>query len=519
VRLALVTGALAVSSACATIQLDVHREASRAWAQPESSPLWQEWAEPLATHPGLSGYRLLSEGVDAFAGLEMLTARAEHTLDVQYYMIHMDDSGKLLIDRLLAAADRGVRVRILIDDLYALESDRQVARLDHHPNLEIRIFNPWRWRNNPVALGIESLFDVGRINHRMHNKLMVADNAAMIIGGRNIGDEYYQLDTKLDFHDLDVFAVGPVVHEASRMFDEFWNSKWAVPISGRTDLDPTEAELQRIRHALDGHRAAMADSPFRRAVAASRFAQEVSSHSLTLEFARGRLVADSPDKVRGDGHRMRSSFLFARFQEVMPKAETELLISSPYFVPGHAGLKLLREAVRRGVDVRVLTNSYLANDVPAVHSGYAPYRNDILRDKIRLFELKRDSPPAEKEKVLRRGFGSTNASLHTKALVVDRSTVFIGSLNIDPRSILRNTEDGLVIDSPVLAEQTARLLLRAMSRETSYEVQLAGRSSFQLIWVTDDHGKQKILKHEPGMRPLTRLKLWFLRLLPFESQI
>src|SRR4029079_14474396 len=226
-RLLALAGALVLASACATIQLDVHREASHAWLKPEQSPRWQEWAEPLAAHPGLSGYRLLSEGVDAFAGLDMLTTRAEHTLDVQYYMIHMDDSGKLLIDRLLAAADRGVRVRVLIDDLYALESDRQVASLDRHPNLEIRIFNPWRWRNNPVALGLESLFDVGRINHRMHNKLFVADNAAMIMGGRNIGDEYYRLDSNLDFRDLDVFAVGPVVHEASRMFDEFWNSKWA----------------------------------------------------------------------------------------------------------------------------------------------------------------------------------------------------------------------------------------------------------------------------------------------------
>lgn len=508
-----------LASGCATLELDAHREASHAYGASESSGLWQEWAAPLAEHAGLSGFRLLPEGVEAFTAIRTLADRAEHTLDVQYYMVHTDGSGKLLIDRLLAAADRGVRVRVLLDDLYALESDKQVAALDQHPNLEIRIFNPWRWRNNPVAVGLESLLDVGRINHRMHNKLFVADNAAMVLGGRNWGDEYFQLDGDLDFRDLDVFAVGPIVHQASQVFDEYWNSKWAVPITGRADLSPQPRDLQRIRDDLDAHREEMERSPYTRAVANARLTVALREHRLELEFAPARLVADPPDKVRGNGHRLRSSFLFARFQQVMPPAQRELLISSPYFVPSHAGLKFLRDAVRRGVDVRVLTNSYLANDVPAVHSGYAPYRNDLLRDGIRLFELKREAPLAARQSVLERGFGSTNASLHTKAMVVDRRAVFIGSLNIDPRSILRNTEDGLVIESPALAEQAARLLLRAMSPEVSYEVELAGKSTFRLVWVTQVEGKPRVLEHEPGMTPWIRFKLWILRLLPFESQI
>jgi putative cardiolipin synthase len=504
---------------CATLPLDTRREASHAYADSERSTLWRLWEPELARHPALSGFRLLVDGVDAFTALENLADRAEHTLDVQYYMVHTDDSGKLLIDRLLAAADRGVRVRVLIDDLYALDSDRDVARLDHHPNMEVRIFNPWHWRNNPVAVGVESLLDVGRINHRMHNKLFVADNAAMVMGGRNWGDEYFQLDRKLDFRDLDVLAVGPIVHDASRVFDEFWNSKWAVPISGRTDLSPSNRALQQMRDALDRNRAAMADSAYGRAVRDSPLGAAIRDGTLALEFARARLVADPPEKVRGNGHRLRSSFLFARFQEVMPRATRQLLISSPYFVPSHAGLKFLRAAASQGVDVRVLTNSYLANDVPAVHSGYAPYRNDLLRDRIRLFELKRDAPPAARDSRLAQSLGSTNASLHTKAIVVDRSALFIGSLNIDPRSILRNTEDGLVIESPALAEQAARLLLRAMAPDASYEVKLAPGSRFRLLWETEENGERVVLEREPGMRPWVRFKLWVLRLLPFESQI
>jgi len=512
--------AFLAATGCATLQLDVHREASLSYPKPESSSLWQEWAAPLAQHPGQSGFRLLPDGVDAFTTLSVLAERAEHTLDVQYYMIHTDDSGKLLIDRLLAAADRGVRVRVLIDDLYALESDRQVAALDRHPNLEIRIFNPWHWRNNPVAIGVESLLDSGRINHRMHNKLFVADNAAMVMGGRNLGDEYFQLDPRLDFRDLDVFAVGPIVREASHVFDEFWNSKWAVPITGRRDLSPTDADLARIRAMLDSHREDMAQSHYARAVASSPLARELADGTVRLEYANARIVADSPDKVRTAGTRMRSSFLFARFSDVMPQARTELLVSSPYFVPRHAGEKLLGDAVRRGVDVRVVTNSYLANDVPAVHSGYTPYRDELLRAGVRLFELKGEAAPATRERVAERGFGSMNSSLHAKALVVDRRVVYIGSLNIDPRSILRNTEDGLVIDSPALAEQTARLLLRAMSPEASYEVRLrTPTSTHRLVWVTRENGRDVTLDREPGMTRWRRIKFWFLRLLPLESQI
>lgn len=512
--------AAAYATGCATLQLDIHREASHAFAAPETSPLWQQWARPLAAHPGQSGFRLLPEGLDAFTTLVALADGATHAIDVQYYMIHTDDTGLLLLDHLLAAADRGVRVRLLVDDLYALRSDQEVADLDQHPNFEIRLFNPWRWRNNPVAQGLETFFDQSRINHRMHNKLFVADNAAMVLGGRNLGDEYFQLDPGVDFRDLDVFAIGPIARDASRVFDEFWNSKWAVPITARQELFPTAPDLPRLRAELERHRQTMQSSPYVRALAQSRLGRELREGTVKLEFATAKIVADGPDKVGTAGTAMRSAFLLARFKGNVPTPQKELLISSPYFVPSHGTLKLLTGIATRGVDVRILTNSYLANDVPAVHSGYAPYRNNLLRGGVKLYELKRNTSGTEAlERVEKFGFGSTNASLHTKAFVVDRAVVFIGSLNLDPRSVLRNTEDGLIIHSVALAEQTADLLLRGMAPEASYEVRLKAPGSSRLVWITKRQGQEVRLEKEPGIGFWNRFKLWVLRMLPFESQL
>ena len=406
---ALLLAAAAASTACATLPLDIHHDLSHAWASPETSALWREWGGPLAEHAGQSGFLLLPEGLEAFTTRAELADRAEHTLDVQYYMIHPDDTGKLLLAGLVAAADRGVRVRLLVDDMYALRSDQEVEDLDQHPNLEIRIFNPWRWRNNKVAQALESLIDHGRINHRMHNKLFVADNAALVMGGRNLGDEYFQLDPNLDFRDLDVFAVGPIAREASRVFDDFWNSPWAVPIGDRKDLFPTKPNLQRMRSELTANRVDMENSPYAKAIAASAVTRALHAGTLPLVYATASIVADPPDKVESGGTHMRSSFMLARFDAKVPPPKKELLISTPYFVPSHGATKLLTAMVARGVDVRVLT-IYLANDAPPCTA--ATRRPDTCCARDRLYELKRANRVPRSKSVQKLGFGSTSASCH-----------------------------------------------------------------------------------------------------------
>lgn len=511
--------AVLLLSGCATLQLNARRQPSLAFASDKTGQLWRTWSATLGEHPGLSGFMLLPSGVDAFASRVTLADQAQHSLDVQYYMIHSDTTGKLLLDRFLAAADRGVRVRILIDDLHAFESDEQVASLNLHANFEIRVFNPWRWRNNPIASGLESLLDSGRINHRMHNKLMVADSVAMVVGGRNLGDEYFQFDPDLDFRDLDVFVVGPVVQDATRVFDAFWNSEWAVSITARADLSPSAAELARVRATLAANRDAMALSKYVTTVNAAPIGAELRQGTAPLNYATARVIADPPEKVRTSGRKMRAEFMIARFNKVIPGAQHELLISSPYLVPDLGGIQLLAGLVRRGVRVRILTNSFLANDMPAVHSGYAHYRRDLLRAGVELCEVKRAASSNGRERVRERGFGSANSSLHTKAFVIDRRFVFIGSLNIDPRSLLRNTEDGLIIDSPPLAEETARLLLRAMAPQASYEVRLRTAGKPDLIWITTEEGRRVQVDREPGIGFWQRLTLLFYRLLPLESEI
>lgn len=520
-RIAIIAIAIVALAGCKTLDVDFPKEPSVAIAPQASATLLNRFSPKVAVTGEQSGFRLLVEGPDAFVARALLAGAAERTLDVQYYMIHADDTGSLLADALLRAADRGVRVRVLVDDIYASESDHEIAALDLHENVEVRLFNPWKHRGNAFARAFSFLIDADRLNHRMHNKLFVADGVALIIGGRNLGDEYFDLKDEMNFRDLDVLAVGPVVEKASASFDRFWNSDWAVPAAGLKDHRPTQKEYDAVRERLTAHRKTMDGSPFIQALKESRFTRAFEASDLQLELGTARVLGDMPEKVESKTEDQ-TEVLAAGLMGHRKMPTKELLISSPYFVPGKWGVEQLSALAKSGVDVRVLTNSLAANDVAIVHSGYKRYRPALLRGGVKLYEFRRNTAASRKAKNDRL-FGSENSSLHAKAIVVDRESVYVGSLNLDPRSVEQNTEIGLVIESKVLGERLATMHEYMRRPSLSFAVTLANgveSRSNAMVWSGEEAGSATRLKREPDTGWLKRFTVWFVGLLPFvESQI
>ena len=428
----------------------------------------------------------------------MLLARAaERSLDVQYYIWHADTSGGLLAHELWQAAERGVRVRLLLDDNNTRGADEAIAALDAHPNIEVRLFNPYA--NRGFRLG-ELATDFARLNRRMHNKSFTADNQAAIVGGRNVGDEYFGADSPVEFADLDVLAVGAVVPEVSAAFDAYWNSESAYPAASLIDQAGQLRPLERIEEQPDAAR-------YLQAVRATPLVQMLLSGSLPLEWAAARVVQDDPAKVLRPPEKT-ELHLLPRLEKAMGKPLRELDLVSPYFVPTKDGAAALTALAESGVRVRVLTNSLAATDVSPVHAGYAKYREELLRAGVRLFELK---PNVEdvKTKDKGRGAGNSDASLHAKTFGVDRSRIFVGSFNFDPRSARLNTEMGIVVESQTLASRLSEALDRDMAN-VAYEVRLSSDGSLE--WVERD------VRHtsEPGAGVLKRLWIGFLSILPIE---
>ncbi|SFB80615.1 Phosphatidylserine/phosphatidylglycerophosphate/cardiolipin synthase [Polaromonas sp. OV174] len=456
-------------------------------------------------HPGLAGVIPLGNGRDAFASRALLADAAQRTLDVQYYIWRNDMSGRLLFEALHRAADRGVRVRLLLDDNNTSGLDPILAALDAHPHIEVRLFNPFvnrRWR----ALGY--LNDFSRLNRRMHNKSFTADNLASIIGGRNVGDEYFDAGQDLLFVDLDVLAVGPVVSEVSRDFDRYWSSPSAYPVSSLlASVDPaTVAGVTTAAALVERNPAARA---YVEALAKSPFVRDLLAGSLPFEWAPTRLVSDDPAK--GLGQAPEHSLLLPRLKEILGTPTREVELVSPYFVPTAVGVQALAGMTAAGVKVSVLTNSLEATDVAVVHAGYAKRRKAMLEAGIRLFEMKRSSPLTVKKEL---GLsGSSASSLHAKTFAVDGRRVFVGSFNFDPRSARLNTEMGFVIDSPNMGTGIADAFARRVSAH-SYEVRL-GKSG-ALEWVEQLEGQSLVHEQEPGTSWLLRSSVWFLSLLPIE---
>ena len=455
--------------------------------------------------PANRAWQSSGSGRPAFTARVVLADLAEKTLDVQYFLWESDATGRILGDHLMRAADRGVRVRILIDDVNLKDRDAGIAALDAHPNVEIRLFNPFAHRGSHL-LGF--LVDFDRVNHRMHNKLMVMDNALAIVGGRNMSDPYFEVDPRANFRDLDIAAAGPVVRDLSKVFDRFWNGEWSVPIAALVDRPYGEADLrahvQRVREAI-----AKGDYPHPLDQDVAALKSELSTLVRGFIWAPAHAVYDDPASISDPSRRVMHTLLFQRFERL----QTELLIESAYFIPLDRGVAKLKELVDRGVRVRVLTNSLASNDVIAAFAGYSKRREALVRSGIELYELRPEPGPVRK----RLFGGGSRAGLHTKAIVFDRKDVFIGSFNLDARSSAINTEAGLYVESPALAAQVIEFMNEGVDPDVSFRVQLDKEG--KLYWVAEDEGTPLRYDKDPMTTFLQRFAAGFIRLLPVDTQL
>ncbi|NUZ05338.1 phospholipase D family protein [Schlegelella sp. ID0723] len=489
---------------CGTLPPAPPRPASTMLAPDLTSPLTRI---AIASTPAddQSGVRLLPHGGYSLEARLQLAQRATRSLDVQYYVLENDGTGRLLLTALRDAAARGVRVRLLVDDLYTSRTDELLRGLAAFPNVEVRLFNPFCCARNrgTAARFAVALWDFSRLNHRMHNKLFIADGSMAIAGGRNIADEYFLRHTSQNFVDMDAFVVGAVVRDLGAIFDRYWNSEVVYPIEA---VGPTRRDAAQARAAFDaamavGPPAPPLDLPPVDVLGYGPIGEEFESGRIGLVWGKARAFADPPEKVRSMTREM--AYETSVTNDVMMnvwRAEDELVITSPYLIPGSLGMQSFENLRRANVKVTVVTNSLAATDEPLVHNGYARYRGRLLATGVDLYELS----PTRTQKTVRLGmFGSSLGRLHAKTAVVDKKRVFIGSMNLDPRSANANTELGMFIDSPALAKELLRVV--SISRlEGAYRVRLHPGSS-RLEWLTLDEDREIVLGVEPESS-------WWLRL-------
>ena len=459
-------------------------------------------------HPGESAFRLVTEGTEAFA-VRMQSARlATRSLDVQTYIWHADLTGIHLAKQLLESADRGVRVRLLLDDLDARAKNDGYAALAAHPRIEVRMFNPWVTRSGTLRQAGESALSFRRINRRMHNKSWIADNRIAIVGGRNIGDEYFGADQEMNFVDLDFAMLGPVVREASAWFDRFWNSASAYPMEILDADEVNEAALARLRNRLDRYLSDAGNSRYADALRGDDPVTRMIAGDRPLAWsANYRFISDDPGKVTMTRRDARRTPIGSELLPMILGAESSINIISPYFVPGDEVTAALVGAVHAGKQVRILTNSLVANDVAAVHGGYARYRRPLLKGGVQLWELKPGRNLAASSL-----FGSSGASLHTKSLSTDGRRLFVGSYNVDPRSIWLNCEQGVLVDDAAL---TARL-------DDIFEAQTTGQHAWQVTlkdgkmsWGDGEHR----FRSDPKASAWRRFQAWVTRALHLDAQL
>ena len=496
-----------VLAGCAALPSLEGRVASSVITDTANTQLGLAIAPLAAQHPGVSGIYPLADGRDAFAARALLAGAAQRSLDVQYYIWHKDITGTLLFDALRQAAERGVRVRLLLDDNNTAGLDQTLSMLGKQANIEIRLFNPFVPRS-PRALAFAT--DFSRLNRRMHNKSFTADNQATIVGGRNVGDEYFGAAGDVLFADLDVLAVGPVVNDVSQEFDRYWNSASAYPaqLLLTRAVDGDAATIAAEADRIDDTKAA---EEYVQALRTTPFVRQMMERTLPFEWARTRMISDDPAKVLNQAKP--GSSVAENLQDLLGVPEKELDLISPYFVPGKSGTQAFADLAHKGVGVRVLTNALEATDVAAVHAGYAKWRKPLLEAGVLLYESRRSWEAGDAREQPGR-FGSSASSLHAKTFSVDDRRIFVGSFNFDPRSVELNTEMGLVIDSPVLASQLGQAM-RTTIPQRAYQVMLAADGS--LYWVARNaNGSTTRYDTEPGTSIWKRMGVAILSVLPID---
>jgi putative cardiolipin synthase len=473
--------------------------------------------------PGTSGFRLMLGLASMDTRLVMLRG-ARRSLDLQYYHLHDDATGRLVLRELRNAAQRGVRVRLLVDDLYTQDIEALLNGLGAYPNVEVRIFNPFPTRGSLATRFGMALFDFGRINRRMHNKLFVADGVLAVAGGRNLGDDYFMRGIDSNFFDYDVLVAGAVVAQMESIFDEYWNAPQVR--TAASVLRPVNAP-ERMRRAFDDSvdgPATPEPVPFRTVDPSGSLTlgDELAAGNVRLAFGTAQAFADAPAKAWGlsETRRLASGALIDTSRrlvgEAAQQAQTEILTSSPYFVPSPAALEGMRRNAARGIRQTLITNSLAATDEPVVHTGYRRYRASLLQNGTQIYEI---HPNAGRALFVGSIGEGAQVRLHTKAMIVDRRRIFLGSVNMDPRSDALNTEFGLLIDCPALAEEAHDFFTRLMMH-SAFQVRLESGSEGHLEWWrTDGAEPVRVTDSEPGADPWMRFKLQWQSLLVPESML
>lgn len=463
---------------------------------------------------GSSGFYLLNNGLDAFVARLALMEAADQTLDVQYYLFHRDVTSKLFTHYLLRAADRGVRVRLLLDDFGHYGQERLFRALVEHPNISIRLFNPFVNRKLPY---LDFLTRFSKVQRRMHNKSFVVDEQAAIIGGRNIGNTYFSADEYANFTDLDVLGIGQFATDVSQVFDLYWQHSLAVPVQA-LQRRTIKLSLAGVRRKLARRRHYKTSRAYLARLADLELVEQLKAGELELYWAESELLYDHPDKLLNDYADTRGHLaptLDCLWQEV----SREAVLVSPYFIPGDNGVATFADWVAKGAKVTILTNSLAANDVPLVHASYARYRQPLLKAGVQLWELQ---PNCKKSRKSRRAKGlpsSAKVSLHAKTLIFDRKILFVGSLNLDPRSLNLNTEIGVLIQSPAIAEFASKIFLAELPEHAwRLDINHGNNANDRLSWLDESNPAAVIHYHsEPEASRWRRFKVWAFGCLPLES--
>lgn len=492
-------------SGCATVSLEGPKLHSKTIIDTADTRLGEGVSEWVTTHGGLSGFYPLHQGMDALGIRLRMAEKADKTLDLQYFLMKDDTAGLVMMNALLKAADRGVRVRFLLDDVFTTVRDRGLLLINQHPNIEVRLFNPISRFGSSM---LNFLGDFKQANRRMHNKSFTADNHISIVGGRNIADEYFDLKTESVFVDFDVIAVGPIVTDISASFDQFWNHSRAVPMD-QVATNNADEDLETVRADIAEEFDGIYDTVYKQALESKLF-KEIKEDRQLLFPAQAWVLADSPDKLITEisEEQMRVA---TDLRDMLYTAEKEIIFISPYYVPGIGGVQMLHDLVENGVRVIILTNSLASNNHVAVHSGYARYRKGVIQAGAELYEARANAA----RKLSGGDKNPETLTLHTKAILIDRRYLFVGSMNLDPRSIEINAEMGLLIDSHEMIADITKDLDQSLA-DTTYQVLLNEKG--QLEWHGRIDGEQVIETKEPLTSSWLRLKAWFMKIAP-ESQL
>lgn len=491
-------------TACAGVPFDYPKSASTA-AEPDSaSPLGKLARQWQQENDDYSGFFGLPGGPEALGVRLRMMELATTSIDAQYFIIKRDRAGSLFAGQLLSAADRGVRVRLLIDDIFSPGLDAHLAVLSSHPNIQVRLFNPLS-RNSPKYWNF--LADFSRANRRMHNKSFTVDNSLTIVGGRNIAEEYFELDQDVIFDDYEVLALGPVVTEVSAGFDLFWNSELAVPVEA-FGISVDAAGLNDWRAHIRTEQEQGGEGIYAQAIN-SQVLLDIREGRTEPLVARAELVTDTPEKLLVSTQDTEAATLAREMAARLGDARSEIIIITPYFIPGKNGIAILRELEQRGVRVVIVTNSLASTNHVPVHSAYAGYRADVLRTGAELFELRAIHAGGETEW----GHSPDMVTLHSKVVAIDRGTIFVGSLNFDPRSIRINSEMGLFIDSAQAGAEFAEMVMDTLP-DVSYRLELDKEGRIQWIYAGE-----AVQTSEPGAGWGRRFIAGFYSLLPLESQL